>query len=68
MPFKTVLSAKRIKPTVTIQNEYAVTKGITTNCPTTPMIARITEIHQKFFVGALSFMMFSFLLNDKEVK
>ncbi len=56
IPFKTVLKARRTKPTVTNQNAYPVTKGIATKVDTTPTTARITEIHQKFFVGAFRFM------------
>jgi hypothetical protein len=62
IPFRTVLKASRIKPRVMIQNAYAETKGIITNCAITAMTARITEIHQKFFVGAFNFMILSSIM------
>ena len=56
IPFITVLNASRIKPTVMNQKAFTVTKGIVINCATTAMRAIITEINQKFFVGAFSLM------------
>jgi hypothetical protein len=68
IPFNSVLKVSKAKPTTTIQNAYTLTKGIATNCATTATTARITEIHQKFFVGALSFMASSLVMNGMNVE
>jgi hypothetical protein len=52
IPFTTVLKQSKTKPTVTNQKAYAEMNGMVMIAPKTPRIARIKDIHQKFFVGA----------------